>query len=287
MTELIDIFKVVKEDFCNLIDYKMRGSTIEILTSISTITDHYVSVFISYKNGVYIVSDGAWLDKQYYDNIISIEDEDIIQRVELQYRNHFGINKTLNKDGTKYNFKTTENPELISSLVYDVSHYVSSVVNSQSVAYQEAKEQSQRQRFYQEVNGFLKDMYGGDLSLNETLQNYNDELGTVKFNAIITRPTKIHLVMYVTGYTPQNFIKDACEATVNFQIASKYTQNDTFSRTAIVNTLANGYTPLKVNEYLNNLQEQTNNQLLSFYNERDNMIRFIPPKSYKHPIVAL
>lgn len=279
MTELIDIFKAVKSDFCNLMDYKMRGSTIEILTSVSTITDHYVSVFISYKKGTYIVSDGGWLDRQYYDNTTSVEDEDIIQRIELQYRGHFGINRTIHTDGTKYNFKTTENSELISTLVYEVSHYVSSVVNSQSVAYQEAKEQSQRQRFYQDVNGFLKETYGGDLALNETLQNYNDELSMVKFNAIVRRPTKIHLVMYVTGYTPQNFIKDACEATVNFQIASKYTGSDTFSKTAIVNTLANGYTPLKVNEYLTNLEEQTNKQLLSFYNQRDNLIKYIPPKS--------
>lgn len=86
--------------------------------------------------------------------------------------------------------------------------------------------------------------------------------------------------MFVTGYTSQNFIKDACEATVNFQIASKYTVNDTFSRTAIVNTLANGYTPSKVDEYLKNLDEQTNKQTLSFYNQRDNLTKFIPPKAY-------
>ena len=110
-TELKNIYNQVKSDFCNLMDYKMRDSTVEIITGVSTLTNHYVSVFISLQSGKYVVSDGGWIDRQYYDNQLDAEDEDIFQRVELQYQSYFDIKKTVHKDGTTYNFKTTDNPE--------------------------------------------------------------------------------------------------------------------------------------------------------------------------------
>lgn len=266
-TELKDIYHQVKSDFCNLIDYKMRDSTLEIITGISTLTNHYISVFISLQAGKFVVSDGGWIDRQYYDSQIDVEDEDIFQRVEIQYRSYFDIKKTVHKDGTTYNFKTTDNPELLSMLVHDVSSYISSVVNSQSIAFNEAKEQSQRKTFQKDVNSFLKEYYGSELELNDSLDNYNNDLSSIKFNAIIRKPSSVYLLMYVTGYTPQNFINDACQATVNFQMAKKYTSVHTFKQSAIVNTQANGYTPIKVDQYLNNLEQETHNKLIYYYDE--------------------
>jgi hypothetical protein len=266
-TELKNIYNQVKSDFCNLMDYKMRDSTLKIITGVSTLTNHYVSVFISLQSGKYVVSDGGWIDRQYYDNQLDAEDEDIFQRVELQYQSYFDIKKTVHKDGTTYNFKTTDNPELLSMLVHDVSSYISSVVNSQSIAFNEAKEQSQRKTFNKDVNSFLKEYYGSELELNDSLDNYNNDLSNIKFNAIIRKPSSIYLLMYVTGYTSQNFINDACQATVNFQMAKKYTSVNKFRQSAIVNTQANGYTPIKVNQYLNNLEQETNNKLIFYYDE--------------------
>ncbi len=266
-TELKDIYHQVKSDFCNLMDYKMRDSTLEIITGVSTLTNHYVSVFVSLQSGKYVVSDGGWIDRQYYDNQTDVEDEDIFQRVEIQYRSYFDIKKTVHKDGTTYNFKTTDNPELLSMLVHDISSYISSVVNSQSIAFNEAKEQSQRKTFNKDVNSFLKEYYGSELELNDSLDNYNNDLSSIKFNAIIRKPSSVYLLMYVTGYTPQNFINDACQATVNFQMAKKYTSVHTFKQSAIVNTQANGYTPIKVDQYLNNLEQETHNKLIYYYDE--------------------
>ena len=277
-TELNNIYNQVKSDFCNLIDYRMRDTTLEIITGVNTLTNHYVSVFISFQSGKYIVSDGGWIDRQFYDNFLDSEDEDIFQRIDSQYVSHFNIKRTTHKDGTVYNFKTTDNPKLVSALVQDVSYYVSSMVDNQSVSFTQAKEQSQRKTFHKDVSSFLKEYYGGDLELNDSLQNYNDDLSNVKFNAIIRKPSSTFLVMYVTGYTSQNFINDACQATVNFQMAKKYTSNNIFKKSAIVNTHANGYAPAKVTQYLNNLQEETDNSLVLYYDEgyRREMLKQIP-----------
>ena len=277
-TEWNDIYSQVKSDFCNLIDYKIRDSTLEVITGVNTLTNHYVSVFISFQSGKYVVSDGGWIDRQFYDNFLDNEDEDNFQRIDSQYVAHFDIKRTTHKDGTVYNFKTTDNPRLISALVQDVSYYVSSIVDNQSVSFNQAKEQSQRKTFHKDVSNFLKEYYSGDLELNDSLQNYNDDLSSVKFNAIIRRPSSTYLVMYVTGYTSQNFINDACQATVNFQMARKYTSQNIFKKSAIVNTHANGYVPTIVTQYLNNLQEETDNRLILYYDEgyRREMIKQIP-----------
>jgi hypothetical protein len=277
-TELKDIYQQVKLDFCNLMDCKMRGSTLEIITGISTLTNHYVSVFISLQGGKYVVSDGGWIDRQYYDNHTDSEDEDIFQRIESQYRSYYDIKKAIHNDGTNYNFKITENPELLSLLAHDVSTYVSLIVNCQAITFNEAKEQSQRKTFNRDVNSFLKEYYGSELELNDSLKNYNDDLSSIKFNAIIRKPSSIYLLMYVTGYTSQNFINDACQATVNFQMAKKYTLSNSFKQCAIVNTQANGYSPVKVDIYLTNLEKETNNKVILYYSEESKreMLQRIP-----------
>ena len=93
-TEWNDIYSQVKSDFCNLIDYKIRDSTLEVITGVNTLTNHYVSVFISFQSGKYVVSDGGWIDRQFYDNFLDNEDEDIFQRIDSQYVAHFDIKRT-------------------------------------------------------------------------------------------------------------------------------------------------------------------------------------------------
>ncbi|CCH53735.1 hypothetical protein BN8_02853 [Fibrisoma limi BUZ 3] len=281
-TELTDLFQQVKSDFCNLMDYKLRGNTLEIITGVSTLTNHYVSVFVSLQSGTYIISDGGWIDKGFYDNIISSEDEDVFQRVETQFQAHFDIRQTKHRDGTRYYFKAVENPELISVMVRDVSQYVSAIVNSQAIAFNEAKETSQRATFYQDVNTYLREHYGSDiLELNGSLKRHGEELAAIRFNAIIRRPTTTHLVMYVTGYTAPLFVKDACEATVNFQIAKKdirVSRSGIFQRSAIVNTMANGFVPVKVNEYLANLEKELEHPLISYHSDKSKILEQIPER---------
>ncbi|MBA4849409.1 hypothetical protein [Emticicia sp. BO119] len=276
MATLTDIFQMVKTDFSNLTDFRLRGSTIEIMTCVSTITNHYVSVFVSQQDNAYVVSDGGWLAKEYYENSVSYEDEMIVQKLELQYRKYFGVETTLHEGLVRYYYKTTGKIELVSALVYDVSNYIAAVVNSHSISYNEGREQSQRQRFNHDVNSFLWDKYSEHLTFNDSLTNCHPELNSIKFNAIIRHHTDTYLIMYVSGYSRQNFNKDASEAYTHFQMVEKYSQGAEFIKIAIINTNANGYVPVNANSYLKLLQDQTHNQLVEFYKDVNTLMQYVP-----------
>ncbi|WP_159467936.1 hypothetical protein [Dyadobacter sp. 3J3] len=279
-TDLTGIFRNVKSQFCNLIDYKIRGNTIEIITAVTTLSNHYVSVFISKEGEKFVISDGGWVDRDYYNDIHVPGEEDINVRVEDQIRLHYGIKIATHKDGTVYNYKSTDDEDLIALMVFEVSNFISLLSNNQSISYLEEKSIAERKKFSTEVNGFLKQAFGGDLELNDSLSVDNEELNNVKFNAIIRKPSQTYLVMYVTGYHTRNFIGSASEAIVNFQLSNKYTSAKNFSKTAIINNQANGFNPYKVNDYLQELTNITNHKLIEFYDDRDSIFKLIPQRAY-------
>jgi hypothetical protein len=276
MATLTDLFQIVKTDFCNLMDFRLRGNTIEIMTNVSTITNHFVSVFVSQQEDYYIVSDGGWLTKEYYENSVVYEDEIIVQKLQLQYRNHFNIQTTLHEGLIRYYYKATNHIELVSALVYDVSHYIAAIVNSQTIAYNEGREQSQRQRFHHDVNCYLWEKYGSFLTFNDSLAKDCPEISTIKFNAIVRQHTGTYLIMYVSGYSQQNFNRDVSEAYTHFQMVDNYSKGTELSKIVIINTQASGYLPVAANSYLKLLQDQTGNQLVEFYKDPDTLTQQIP-----------
>ncbi len=275
---LKELYDVIKSDFCNLVNYKLRGNTIEIITGVPTINGHLVSVFLSVNNGFYYISDGGWIDKGYYDNQIFDESKEVLQLVQNQYSDSFGVDTMIHTNGYHYNYKYTNNFELISSSVFELSNYISSIVNSQLLYYSEESEKKVTRRFHSEVNQVLRDTYKSDLSINDSLQDHNEELKSIKFDAIIRRPNRTFLVMYVTGYNTKVFIDDACRATVSFQIAK---QKEYLGMTAIVDQFANGYNPIKAREYLSQLEQETNNGFFLYTSSSivQDIAKNIPPSS--------
>lgn len=274
-TEFEKIYQQVKSDFCSLINFKLRGNVIEIITNICTINNHYVSVFISQKEDYFIVSDGGWISSGIYEGEVLENDESIIYRLELQFREHYKIKVATNRAGVIYNYKTTKKFDLISALVFDVGNYVASVANSHAAVYNEAKLQNDRQKFHSDVNKFLKASYNGYIRTNSSIGGYNPQLSSIKFNAVISTNAQVHLVMYVTGHTKKLFNKDASEANTNFQMADKYGQGVAFNKVALINTEAIGFSN-EQNPYLTILKEDRNSHVVKFYNDPNYIKEYIP-----------
>jgi hypothetical protein len=55
------LFHEVARDYSALWDFKFRGATLEIITPHSTISNKFVSVFLTEREGEFIVSDGGYL----------------------------------------------------------------------------------------------------------------------------------------------------------------------------------------------------------------------------------
>lgn len=272
-----DLFSVIKSDFCNLFSYKQRGDTIEIITSICTVTNCYVSVFISQKNNEYIVSDGAWIfGRQYENELFEDIDKEIVDKVTNQYIEHYEIKKIVHNHHQTYFYKKTDNIHLVSALVFEVAHFVAAIINAQSLSYLEVKEEAESRQFKKEVNDFFNANYSNDnIKFGSCI--VDDSIPTtIKFNAIIRTNTMIHLVMYISGTNLSYFTNATCKAITNFEIVSKKRGNANYlTKTVIINNKCDGYQPEKTAEYLNHLTETTNSKPILYHGFRDDILRRI------------
>ena len=61
-----DIIKIIIASFSSLWKVKKYGKTIEIITPFFTTNDCFVSVFLTEREGYYIITDGGWISENYY-----------------------------------------------------------------------------------------------------------------------------------------------------------------------------------------------------------------------------
>jgi hypothetical protein len=83
-----EIYNDIKNAFGQLWTFKERGKSLEIITPYTTTTQKFISVFLSYKDDEYIVSDGGWIDNGFYENTFNLED-DIYRKIAHHYYNAF------------------------------------------------------------------------------------------------------------------------------------------------------------------------------------------------------
>lgn len=254
---LTDIFSAVKSDLCSLVDFKLRGDTIEIITGIPTITSSHVSVFVSYRDGEYIISDGGWVNGGEYDNEIS--DDDIYSRILAQLIDHFRMKDTRSANNTVYYYKKAPKLELVSAMVSDVGHFVSATINAQVLEYGDVSERKIRRVFHSQMNSFLRTSLG-----NERVEtNYDlvlNDKHTIRFNAVVhANRAKNYYIMYITGSNQSNFIKDISKAAINFELLGDQVANLNYTnRIALVNVSAPGYSPDDARAYLDKLSDVLN-----------------------------
>ena len=271
MKELSEIFNLVKSQFCNLTDYRIRGSSIEIITPFSSINNKLASVFIKKISNNYVVGDGGWLDLNYYN--IEIDDEDDLKNnITNQFIEHYDIQFKLDDFGTTHYFKKTEEITHIPSLVFDLSNFICGIVNTYTLSFDDKKERAERDSFKSDANEFIKDKYADSVSFRQSL----DDIEQVKFNAVITKSKNIYLITYITGSTPYYFQNDLNKTIVNYELSEKSKYESLIrERISIINDYADGYQPDKSKAVLELLQEKLTRPPLLWSN-KDTLVSFIP-----------
>ena len=80
MTSLEKIVINVRSSFDELWSFKLRGTdTVEISTPYSTTTSKFVSIYVSERDGKYIVSDGGLLYSEAYESEIDYENQCLLK----------------------------------------------------------------------------------------------------------------------------------------------------------------------------------------------------------------
>jgi len=238
------VIGLIKKDFGTLWQCRSRGTSIEIVTPISTATQKFVSVFITKRAGSFIVTDGGWLINEDHYDLDEVEDNASFDAIVEHFSKCFKIALTKSDAGTFF-YKRVANESLLSNAVYDVAHFISSVVNSLSVPTQE--EVQHREIFRNDANTFLTKAYPNASFSQHPLDDYK----TALFHAVIPYPSMMSLVAYVTGSRGSYFVNQFQRAVVNFELAaqSNLSRNGMIKgRVAFINNQATGYTPQTVND---------------------------------------
>lgn len=271
MSKLLEIFEQIKKDFCSLTDYKMRGETIEIVTPFSTMNNKFVSVFLKESKSGFLISDGGWIDMNFYEIAINEESEDIIERLMGYYQHGYKVESTSDKAGTIYYFKLCSNLVDIASCVYDMANFTVGVLNALGASYKDEKEEKERETFRKDANEFLRANYKDNLKLQSSL----DDFKNIKFNALITRKSDLFLVTYITGSSSYYFTNDLRKTIVNFEISEKSKYNSFIKeRISIINDEANGYHPLKLRSVLDLLNEKVSREPIK-WTEKEKILDLI------------
>ncbi len=251
---MTEIFYNVKESFCSLWSFKVRGKTLEIITPYSTTNFKFISVFVTQQRDELIVTDGGWLACGEYEIKPDFDDE-IFMKIFNHYETFYEINKLDNSSNTYY-YKTTNKVDLVPNLVYDLTNFLSSILSTSQIQFLDQKEKEEKENFGKMADSYLSSF------INKDNLKFRKELGdsykTVRFNAIVSKGPKINLVKYITGSTPNYFLSSLTKATVDFEIANHSPFNDHIdNRVALVNDIASGFDERKLYRYLETLEEHT------------------------------
>jgi len=269
--ELLELYKVVKGNFCELTSYKVRGDVLEIITAFSTLNNKFVSVFIKEESGKIIVTDNGWVDLNEYETPLYEESEDIIKRILITYASTYGIKSTIDKTGVTFYYKTCSNSESLSSIVFDVANFVVGAVNSFCTQYMDAKEEKERETFRKDANAFLSSEYRAGVKFRQALEG----ISNIKFSAIITKKSELYLISYITGSTNNYFDNDIRKTIVNFEIALKSKYQDVIKeRLSLINNLSDGYNTVKSASILSLLEEKTTREPIK-WSEKEKIFEYV------------
>lgn len=274
MTRLEKIAINVQSSFDKLWSFKLRGKdTIEISTPYSTTSSKFVSIYVTDRNGKFIISDGGLLNSEAYESVIDYENQCLL-KILYHFEAFYQVKRTQDKSGIKHYYKTTTKPNLIPNKVYEMAQFVSMCASSATVKFEDQKEIEERNNFRKKASSYI----------TTNLEHYNpkfraaldkDDFRSVRFSALLERKNRISLVSYITGSNPTNFISSIARANMNFEIASSSKYNDYIDhKIALVNNQADGFDTKKISKQLNILQEHTGEEAIN-WSEREKLLSIL------------
>ena len=260
-----NILRDITQSFNTLWHFKKLGNTYEIITPFSSTNNNFISVFLTMRNGGYVITDGGWISNNFYDVEFDASDE-TLAKIFNYYAGYYSI-KTTEASGVVYYFKSTNNINMISSLIYDVSNFISTIVSSTLISFQDEKDKDSARLFRSEANGFINSIFSKDALKFKGVVDPN--LGSVRFNAVVTQNDKFSLINYVTGTNEYYFINSIGKSNMTFQIINKSSYAQFIkNRITLVDDSASGYKREKVDQYLSLIPDVAQAKIIG-WNEKE------------------
>ncbi len=240
-----DIFTEITRAFGALWHCRPRGDSLEIATPVPTSTEKYVTVFLTCREGKWIVSDGGMTRSGMYDHILP-SDSQTYERIHRFFLDDFGIKRTQSANGTVFYYKSTTCRELVPNIIFDLSNFIAIAVNCSLVDYAERRE---RTIFTTTVRDFLADGIPQDkVAFNATVNPGLD----AKFSAVITtRRGKFSLINFATGANDSYMRRSIANSNIYYDMLEESPFADNVKqKVLLLNDRATGYDRRKLDPFI-------------------------------------
>lgn len=267
-----EIVELIKQSFNALWQVKGYDRTIEIITPFITTNDCFVSVFLTERNGYFIITDGGWIDENYYNNFFDSDDEYYL-KLFVYYKDQYSVLET-ESGGRIYYYKKVDNKKMVPNLILEMSNFISTIISSSFVKFQENKDKDLQKRFGSEVNDYIY-----SISNNKKNLHFNGVIDSrfrdIKFNAVLTTNDRHTLINYVTGTSDFYFRGSIGRSNMNFQLINRTPiKNKIKKRITVVNDQASGYKIDRLKQYLELISSEAESEIIN-WSEKTKMLECV------------
>lgn len=234
-----ELYHEVARDYAALWDFKFRGATLEIITPHSTTSNKFVSVFLTEREGEFIVSDGGYLHAGEYVENEAIEQSRCYTQTFDKLERYYRIRRVYDSREKLLFYLKTPNRQLVSSLIHDMASFVVGIVNAQQITLESDAEAMTRVRFAREAYSFITDVFPGrKVKVAQPLRPHD----RIRFSIGLWRARKVSLIQFITGSDTYHFGGSMAKATVNFlAVKGSSLEPSVLNKISLVDTTAAGY----------------------------------------------
>lgn len=261
-----EIFNIIQTSFSSLWNLRMRGETMELITPFATSNNLFISLFISRREDYFVVSDGGWMSDGVYQT--RLPDDPMFDRLFSFFQEECDIN-SVHSNGKIFYYKTTDDIRLIPNLVFDMAEFARSVISGSFIQFQAERELKAQNRYSRKATEFLREIIPHDnIYFNKSI---NDNLGFIRFNAIINKRGRTSLINYVTGSTDNYFINSLGKSTMKFDIVEEHPISETVERKiTLIDTTTRIFRSEKIQPYYSILGGRNNREAI-FWDDREQL----------------
>lgn len=249
-----EVFEEIISAFQSLWSVKYHGeTTIEISTPIATTTDMFVSVFVTRRGSEFVVTDGAWLYEEVYNDVIHTDTKH--EKILQYYKEKFDILETQSGNRTYY-YKKVEALNLLPNLVFDIANFIGAIASTNDIAFSADKAIF---GFKRKATEFLKKEVARNAEDFEFDKPLPNQKNGVRFSAVQRRGNVVSVVNFVSGSTSTNFVNSLCRSKANIEIAREQRDADfSIGLCAILydDNILNHFSSGMAQEYLDHLRRK-------------------------------
>ncbi|MDR6194904.1 hypothetical protein [Siphonobacter sp. SORGH_AS_0500] len=226
--------EAIKNELNALWDCRSRGKTIELWTPFTTLTNKFITIFITERNGDLIVTDGAYFFLGDYEVEPSADDTQLLNNI-LVYQRYFKVDTTYDHYKNPVYYKKTNNFNQLPTAIIELAQFIQGIVNMAFVQLDADEESEQRKLFSKDANKFFKDAFGKRAKLNH-------KIGNITFPVAISHVHQVSVCKYITGSNQYDFRGSLAKANLDLELIYKGIYAKQISKkVTLINDIAFGY----------------------------------------------